>query len=719
MWLAWVLLGGPGLSAALAQTSEQTLHDLAYRMSNVNAAEQSSADGQTQEMRRARDSERAGRLAAEKGKREEEQARLADMAQVRLKADRDFAKEMRRHRNHLARLRGESGGGIIAADGAGAALERFAAGEEGAALQALDRIVADRRAAKKPAREQADASDPETDKALARTNQQLREQQRNVEDALDLRALANLALLAYQRGAVPLSVPLEKFKEVVRLDPTEVADSVVLARLHRQAGDFDAVKKAAAVAERLAVAAGDRPLALSETGLTLRLAGGLREARRVLEAALKLREEAWQAEPGAADLKRYLSVALERRGELALDEGSFKRAIEDFERCIKLRQELVSEQAVFESSLAMIPAEDRAWVVPRPAPMRDLAVAFGHLARAHLERADLPAASQALREALRHADRVAQADEQNVEWQRDLAVLRARQADIAALSGQTEEARRWREGSLEDRRRLLARDAGSPRLRRDVGVALVALGDMFFREANLAQARSHYDQAAGLLAAPDSAVPDATAQSRRDQIMLKVRQSQLWAKSRDDKEVAAARRGYREALEALGKLDREEPDQWAVQRDRASVLMRQGDSQLEWRGLQDKKAAIGSFEEALELREGMLRRDPQERVLRAWVWHSLNRLGAAYSDLPDAKKAQPFKDRARQMLESLQADKRGLDGIPESGEMLLAAAHLAESLADGSYAEKLRPVLEAMKSRNLLSKSELGKFEEVRRRSGF
>lgn len=713
--LAVAAQGQPAGSPAALRPRLDPAAELAL-LAQAFAASQADIDAKTQRRfweldKRLKDlvaSEKAG--AIERRAAAEERRRLSDeiveLSRQLEERDREFAEERRRQR-----LRLQPGRLSASAEGAGLA-EKFLSGEVEETLPLLDRLAAARREAKAPARQREDATDPETDRAVLERNQRAREKQRRFEDAVDLRDIAHLTLVAHGQQQLPLAEVTRRFRQVVDFDGADAWDAVTLARLYRQSADAEGMKKYAFVARQMAVPAAERPLALSEIGLSLRLAGQLKDARKELEEALTLRQQQLNAQPigssPALDLKRYLSVAQERMGELALDEGRLALAVQHFDACLRLRRELAAAPA------------------PLPSARRDLALALDQLGRARLERGELAPADAALGEARQIAeallrDATAASDGlANVpfllEAQRDMAVALSRQADLALLRNRREEAQGLQQRSFELRQNILRSDPQSPRLRRDLAAAWVKQGDLRLKFDHQPEAAlKAYEEAAALSTWADARSGEFVP-GQRDRLALHAKRA--WALAQTGAVVRALAE-YEPVLRALEDLVKKVPELATVRRDRAHVLLRAGSLLLDRPASRDHRAwkqAGEHFSSANQLIEQLLRLDDGARTTRAVLWHSLVLRARAHDKLGERSRREKFEKQAAEVERALLGGREPLDGVPESALMLLDAALLAEALVDVAYAEKLRPIIADMKSRKVLAPHEAAKLESVTRR---
>ncbi len=631
---------------------------------------------------------RADELAIEAAKVAPLQRQLA-LALAEL--DREYALSMYELRAGLVRISSEPAGL--------AALARFRAGEHAQALADLDGQAELRWRARQERRAAEDAMavvDP--DPTLAAELKARVERRRRAEDAQDRRDIALLAWEAIGRPGVPSEDVLARLRSVVRLDPTAAMDSVLLARLHRQRGSLSDMEQAAEIALRYALPEREKALALSEIGFSWRLLGRLAPARRALQEALDLRQKQARSAPGALDLKRYLSVAQERMGELELDEGRFDKALEQFRSAEELRRGLAGTMGS---------------VLPSLSARRDLALALGQSGRALLEMGDVARAREVLREALREIGDASDLDPGAPEARRDRAVLLAREGDGALLDGQLAQAAKAYEDSLALREQLVAADSSSVRAKRDVTAVMQKIADLHLRqEGPSAKVQEEFRRVQQRL--PGAAAGDAplAGDLRRDRLIVEGKLAWLKVLAGDPGPVTSALKRVAEEWESI---DRQQTGQPTVWRDHALALTRWGSALMDQRKWREAAAPL---ERALEHRRALLQRDPRARSTRAGEVHVVSLLATLYEETRETARAAKLSQHAKQVFSDLMRETNDtLDGVPDGPGLVLAMATMADTMSDRAYAEKVAPAVKTMRQQIKVVPRDEQKLQGVRVRN--
>lgn len=223
----------------------------------------------------------------------------AQLAAARERYVADLAQRDRAYAQEIAVFRAAVTDIAATPEGA-AALARFNADDEIAALSILDRLVA--------ARERG---------RLARAS---------VETAAERRMVATLALEARSRGRLDTQSVIDRFEEVVRLDSNEFWDHIELCRLFADAGRLSDASRSGARAVALANDPRSRMVALIDYGDVLSMQGQLDSARSLYETALTVSRTLSEDENNWFGLSD-LSVALSRLGDVHMAMGLFRESV--------------------------------------------------------------------------------------------------------------------------------------------------------------------------------------------------------------------------------------------------------------------------------------------------------------------------------------------------------------------------------------------------------
>ena len=266
---------------------------------------------------------------------------------------------------------------------------------------------------------------------------------------------------------------------------------------------------------------------------------------------------------------------------------------------------------------------------------RDLSVShnkLGDLARAE---GDLAAARSAFEAALAIAERLAGSDPGNSQWQRDLSVSHNKLGDLARAEGDLAAARSAFEADLAIAERLAESDPGNSQWQRDLSVSHNKLGDLARAEGDLAAARSAFE--ADLAIAERLAESDpGNSQWQRD---LSVSHNKLGDLARAEGDLAAARSAFEAALAIAERLAGSDPGNSQWQRDLSISQNKLGDLA---RAEGDLAAARRAFEAALAIRVRLAESDPGNSQWQRDLSISHEKLGdlaRAEGDLAAARRA--------------------------------------------------------------------------------
>jgi tetratricopeptide (TPR) repeat protein len=108
-------------------------------------------------------------------------------------------------------------------------------------------------------------------------------------------------------------------------------------------------------------------------------------------------------------------------------------------------------------------------------------------------------ARDAYKHALAIAERLAQADSSNTEWQRDLSIRYEKLGDVEVAAGQLDAARKAHEQALAIRERLAKADASNTQWQRDLSVSYTKLGDVNHKEGKAQDALDQFEQSRGIV----------------------------------------------------------------------------------------------------------------------------------------------------------------------------------------------------------------------------
>lgn len=262
---------------------------------------------------------------------------------------------------------------------------------------------------------------------------------------------------------------------LVAQDPKNDGDRRDLARLLQKLADSETEKgrfddaralheRALAIRKDLAAAAPeDQEAARDVTASLARLAeiaetlGQYPRALDLLREVLERRERLARANPR---MRRDLTVAHVKVGDVHLAEGDVGGAIASFDAAIQIARQLADEDPT--SALQR----------------RDLAVNLQRQGNAAVKGKNGPLAITAYSECRAIFVALAESDRSNLEWAQDVVITDFKLGQASVLTGDQPAAIRWFEGSLQRRRELLKTSPDNDQLARDIAENLVELAEV-------------------------------------------------------------------------------------------------------------------------------------------------------------------------------------------------------------------------------------------------
>ena len=196
---------------------------------------------------------------------------VAELTQAQEQYVADLAARDRAYAHEIAVFRAAVQDIAATPEGA-AALARFNAGDELGALTVLDELRA--------------------------AHDQARQKRADIESAAEGRRIALLAFEARNKGKMTTNQVIERFEEVIQLDPTLHWDWIELGRLYTDAGRLPDALQAAIAAENAAVDHREQSVAINAKGDVQVAQGDLAAALKSYQSSLAIRERLAQADAG-------------------------------------------------------------------------------------------------------------------------------------------------------------------------------------------------------------------------------------------------------------------------------------------------------------------------------------------------------------------------------------------------------------------------------------
>jgi tetratricopeptide (TPR) repeat protein len=278
-------------------------------------------------------------------------------------AEKDFVAELaakdREYAAQIAIFRGAVTD-IASTPQGGAALAQFNNGDEVGALAILDKLRA--------------------------ANDRMRQQRADVESAAEGRRIAALALEARTRGKETTQAVIDRYEEVVRLDPALFADWEQLDLLYQDAGRDADARRAAEQAIQLAADDRDHAVGSRDLGDIMSAQGDLLGAAKADDDALATVRRLAGAQPANADLQHDLAISWLRVASVLSLQGHLAAARTDAEQSLAIDRRLAGSEP------------------SKPEDQRAVSASLSSVAETMQAQGDLAAAREAYDEAWKSTD---------------------------------------------------------------------------------------------------------------------------------------------------------------------------------------------------------------------------------------------------------------------------------------------------------------------------
>lgn len=279
---------------------------------------------------------------------------------------------------------------------------------------------------------------------------------------------AGWALAAATKGTNTLvSEVAIKFRDIAGVPIDRVRDILdrtleLQSELARIGGDRPDVKRSEAMARR-------------ELSTTVRMQGNVEDALGYASTSKAIIERLLVPDPQDPELRRELSLSLNRVGEALGASGRQKEALQAFRRSLDIRHALASGG--------------------QPAAQRDLALSQERVADALLGLDRTVEAATAYAAALKIREGLLAAEPNSVEWALDLAVSHDKNGNLLLADGKIDEALGAYEAALKIREEVLAEDPDSVRCQRDLSSSYIRLGEVLLVSGRPEEAIAEFRQA--------------------------------------------------------------------------------------------------------------------------------------------------------------------------------------------------------------------------------
>jgi tetratricopeptide (TPR) repeat protein len=242
-------------------------------------------------------------------------------------------------------------------------------------------------------------------------------------------------------------------------------------------------------------------------------------------------------------------------------------------------------------------------------------------------------ARQAYLKFLAIAERLAQADPDRADYQRDLSVSLNKMGDLYRALGQGEEARQAFLKALAIRERLAQAEPDRADYQRDLSVSLENMGDLYRALGQGEEARQAYLKSLAIAERLAQAEPDR-ADYQRDLSVSYIKMGDLYRALGQGEE---ARQAFLKSLAIAERLAQAEPDRADYQRDLSVSYERMGDL---YSALGQGEEARQAFLKSLAIRERLAQAEPDRADYQRDLSVSLNKMGDLYSALGQGEEAR-------------------------------------------------------------------------------
>ncbi|MCI4665926.1 MAG: TIR domain-containing protein [Neomegalonema sp.] len=534
-------------------------------------------------------------------------------------------------------------------------------------------FVQQQEATKAAARADAEAAAAKTARLRAERNFATAERAINsliFDIAQDLENIEGVSLAALRRILGQAQTALDR---LLASDPTnrrllrsKAAAHIKFGDVYAKTGNGDAAlaayEEGLRISRKLAKAEPENTLFQRDVSVSLERIGNLRLRRGEADAALTGHEEALRirrklakAAPENTQFQRGVSVSLGRIGDLRLRRGEADAALAAYEEGLAIARKLAKaapENTLFQrdvslslmrigdlrlrrgaadAALAALAAYEEGLAINRKLAraepentqfQRDVSVSLDSIGNLRLRQGEADAALAAYDEALRIRRKLAKAEPKNTLFQRDVSLSLVRIGDLRLRRGEADAALAAYEEALRIFRKLAKAEPENTLFQYEMGFSLTKVGDLRLRRSEADAALAAYEEGLRISRKLAKAEPENTLFQRDVSLSLE----RIGDLRRRRGEADAARAAYEETLTIARKLAKAEPENTLFQRDVSLSLERIGDLRLR-RGEAD--AALAAYEEALRIRRKLAKAEPSSVRARSDIVRSLVKVASA------------------------------------------------------------------------------------------
>ncbi len=283
--------------------------------------------------------------------------------------------------------------------------------------------------------------------------------------------------LAY---GISVAVALNAYQRAAERDPGDHWTHILLARLHRAAGNLPAARRAAEQALATAKNERDRSVAFNELGDAAKARGNHASARKSFVSSLKYAQSALDRSPNNTSRMHDLSVVHTRFGDLEMADGKLAEARRAYAKGLDIRRKLVDQNP-----------ENTAW-------LRDLSVSHNKLGHVALVEGDLMVARINFLEARRIRKYLWDQDPSNSRLMDDMAISHNNLGELARSEGDLVAAQVAHQQALKIYKKLSDQDSENQEWLSGLSFTLNRLGDVAVQSGDFIVARSAYSSSSDI-----------------------------------------------------------------------------------------------------------------------------------------------------------------------------------------------------------------------------
>jgi len=264
---------------------------------------------------------------------------------------------------------------------------------------------------------------------------------------------------------------------------------------------------------------------------------------------------------------------------------------------------------------------------------RDLSVSLDKMGELYRDLGHGELAREAFSNSLAIAQRLAQAEPDRADYQRDLSVSFIKMGDLYRDLGQGELAREAFSNSLAIRRRLAQAEPDRADYQRDLSVSFIKMGDLHRDLGQGELAREAFSDSLAIFQRLAQAEPDR-ADYQRDLSVSFERMGDLY---RALGQGELAREAFSNSLAIRQRLAQAEPDRADYQRNLSVSFIKMGDL---YRDLGQGELAREAFSDSLAIAQRLAQAEPDRADYQRDLSVSLDKMGNLYRDLGQGELAR-------------------------------------------------------------------------------